>query len=217
MNLDLDRKVLGRDSVFVAEQNGELNGELNGWFSKLRKKVRKVTRKIGRAVVPKKIYRSLSKFESKHRKNIKKVGAVAAVSVGGYFGGAKILSFIKSSGGKMLASSASKKMGKAVLKHQISKRMNAAQQRDIRKRARRMTAAQVLQIPEVQAVSMEIAAEDALQIHGNIGRTEKKANSILAKEGSIEVGHQTAKATEKNPWVKFAIPAAMIVTALINK
>lgn len=114
--MNLDAKV-GRDTIFLAHENEPMSG----FFSKFKKKLKKVTRKIGKAVVPKKIYKKLSSIESKNRKGIKKLGAVAAVAAGAYFAGPTIYKYAASKlGGKSVVGSALKSFGGSKVRKQAT-------------------------------------------------------------------------------------------------
>lgn len=211
--INLDEKVFGRDSIFVAPDD---DSNMSGFFSKIKKKLRKVTRKIGKKVIPRKVYRSLSRFESKHRKKLKKIGAVAVAATGAYFAGPKILSAVKGLGGKAVANAAAKPVVKAYVSNTIKNTYTRKQQKKMIAKMKKLTNEQILMDPEIQMLSKQIASAKAKSMHSNAN--DKMAAAIVAKEGSIEVEHQVSKSFfTKDNMIKVAVPvAAAVIVSLIN-
>lgn len=210
--LDLDRKV-SRDTIFLASGSGQLDG----FFSKIVKKIKKVVGKLPLVKLYKKtsLHKKFKKFESKHRKNLKKLGAIVAIAVAVYFAGPAILKSVSSLGGKGLASSAGKKLLKAKVTSMIKKKLSAKQRKKLAKRTKGMTPEQVMQDPEIIKLSQQIATAQARQREKASNRV---AAEILVKEGNIELTHQLDKiSTPKHieTLKKVAIPAAAGLLAFI--
>lgn len=160
MPRNLDYKVT-RDTIFMAPELTD--GTLEGWGSfkkKFKKKFKKVASKVGRATVPSKIRKKASKFESKNRKKIKKVGAIAAIAVATYFAGPAVLKFAGSQlGGGSVASSAAKKFGMAKLKGVVSKKMSKRQRRKMKKLQRRASRRSMKQQQEQQILRRQVNSD----------------------------------------------------------
>ena len=220
--LDLDNKV-NRDSIYFALENRQ---ELGGWFKSLKNKVRKVTRKIGKVITPKKIYKELSRFESKNRKELKIIGAVGAIAVGGYYYGPKMLASIKGLGGKKLAVAAAKSTTQILVSKTIKDKLTEKQDEQMKKAAQTMTPEQFISDPVVAKITQAIVSDIAIKkvipqiaIRQPPNELVKIANAkaILAKEGAIEIEHQIAKiAQPKIPeWVKFGAPVVGLLALIL--
>ena len=209
--LDLDRKVFGRDSIFVAT-----NG-LNGWLSKIHAKVKKVTKKFSlghkvlKATTPKQITAELRRFESKHRKDLKKIGAVAAIIVAVYFVGPSVLAYVESIGGVALAQSAASEVAQVAVIGAIKKKMSKSQQEKMAKAAQTMTPAQFLASDELSEASSILAGDVAVAKYAANEPADSPhvlASRLLATEGVMEVQRQSEKvaAPMLPDWVKIGAP-----------
>lgn len=218
--LDLDNKV-NRDSIYFALENQHLGG----WFKKLKSKVKKVTRKIGKVITPKKIYKELSRFESKHRKELKIIGAVGAIAVGGYYYGPKMLAMVKGLGGKKLAVTAAKASTKLMVSKTIKDKLTKKQDEQMKKAAQTMTPEQFIVDPVVAKITQDIVADMAVKkvipptiIKPSIELVKvAKAKAILAKEGAIEIEHQIEKVAQPRipEWVKFGAPVVGLLAFIL--
>lgn len=209
--LDLDKKV-SRDSIFLARDN-----QMDGFFSRIVRKVKKVVNKVPLVKAYKKtsLHKAFSKFESKHRKKLKILGGVALIATGAHFFGPKLLTGVKGLGGKALASGAAKSVTKSLVTTAIKKKLSDKAQKSLAKKAKAMTATQVLQDPEIIKLSQEIAVAEALK---NERAANRAAAEILVREGNVEVTHQVDKiSTPKHieMFTKIGIPAGFALLALL--
>jgi hypothetical protein len=203
---DLDKKVFGRDSVFIAVEDQPMGG----WLSNAFKKVKK----IAKSVVPKKIYNQLKGFERRNRKEIKKLGAVAAVGTIGYFAGPSILSAAKSLGGSSIVKAATGKTAKQLVQNAIRAKLTPRQVKQMKQDAQTMSPMQVMTDPRYTQVADYAAQYAANQQYRNEPPPKRAAARLLAKEGSVEVSHQTEKAMPfMEKYGKYAIPAVGTVLA----
>jgi len=184
MDYNFDSKV-DRDSMYIASD------QLNGIFSKLKKKLKKVTRKIGKATLGKKVYKKLSKFESKNRKKLKKLGAIALVATGVYMYGDKIAAFMQKSGGSKILKGASSKLVKAAIAKKVAEKAQKMQMPDLSQ----LPPEQILTNPAFNELSQKVAQEVGAVYGGNIGDSETGA--ILAGEGAAEIPYQIEKEESK--------------------
>lgn len=224
---DLDYKVFGRDSVFLAEDlmieslRREQDGaQMHGFFSKLKKLRKKVKRKIKRVrkkvhkvvrkahFVPEKWNTKARKIEKKNRKGIKKLGAAVAVAAATYFTGGAALAFVKGIGGSAIAKAAVAPAISAVVKNKMAKK-SRKHQVQLARIAEQSTQQQLYANPVFQRTIEETAQEVVAQKYGN-SRTVK----LLATEGVYEVENQAKKSTDIS---KMILPAsaALAVIALI--
>jgi len=162
--------------------------------------------------VAKKAVKAVGKVSGK---TWKKIGAVAAIGVGAYFAGPKILNFVGGQGGAQLAKDAGKIALKTGVALAINKKLSKQQQKIIAARSQNMSPAQILANPELNQLAQDIAEAEFLnsqpQASNRIGK------QLLIKEGAQEIENQTSKLAGKNDdLMKFGIPIAVaIVTSLI--
>lgn len=208
LELDLDRKVFGRDSIFVATEG------MNGWLSKIHKKVKGVTKKysamhhILKAATPRQVTAELKRFESKHRKDLKKIGAIAAVIVAVYFVGPSVLAYLETIGGAALVEGAASEVAQAAVIGAIKNKMSKQQQEKMAKAGQTMTPAQFLASDELSDASTILAADVAVEKYKPSQPAEVMATGLLAAEGVYEVQHLSKKvATPRIPdWLKIGAP-----------
>lgn len=209
-NRDLDKKVFGRDSIFIAMQNQPMGS----WLSKTFKKVKKVVTKV----IPKPINNALHKFEKNNRQTIKKLGAVAAVGTAAYFGGPYIMSAVKGLGGSAIAQAATGKTAQDIAKQVITSKLTQPQIQQMQQQAQTMTPEQILTDPQYTDIANYAAQYAATQQYQNAPPVDQAAARLLAKEGSVEVAHQTEKTMSfMDKYGKLLIPAGSILAALILK
>ena len=230
-NLNLDEKVFGRDSVYIAAGQEQLGG----FLSKIHKKVKKLTKKIADPLTKKVykkvsktgLYKSMKKFESKHRKDLKKIGAIAAAAVAAYFVGPAALQWIQGAGGKLLASEAAKKVGTALITNKIKEKLSEKQQKELQEQLQQQFAtdpAGIFNNPMLQQISQEIAAQEGVQettpyTVGESGLQKletQAAGATIAIEGAQEIAHQTEKVASPD-WQKFIIPAAGVLAVILMR
>ena len=212
--MSLDYKVYGRDSIFIAEENAQMGG----LFKKLKKKVSKIRGKIASKVIPKKLYKKIKKFGSKNRKKIKKLGAIAAIAVGGYFAGPAIMGYMKTLGASTLTKTAASKGIQAVVKKVVKKKMSPGQVEEMQEYAIKQAPGDVMYNPQIEAMMQEVATKMA-------GRDP--AVRLLAQEGAAEISYQAQKRPMVNPQSiaaspggdinKLIIPGAVAALTLLSR
>ena len=204
--MSLDYKVYGRDSIFIAEETGQMGG----FFKKLKKKVSKIRGKIASKVIPKKIYRKIKKFGSKNRKKLKKLGAIAAIAVGGYFAGPAIMGYMKTLGASSITKAAGKKGIQALVTKVIKKKMSPGQVEEMQEYAVKQAPGDIMHNPDIEALMQAVATEAA---------GSDPARQLLTREGAAEVSYQAQKRPMVNPQAAAAAPGgdmkALIIPGMV--
>lgn len=219
--LNLDYKVGGRDSIFLFSTG---LGNIFERAYKVDKKIRKkVSQAIGKATLPSNVYEKLSDWETKHRMDLKMLGAVVAIAVASVFIGPLAGQLVTNLGGPAIASMAAEKVVYDFVKDEVKKKLQHDQINDLKRKFERMTAEQVLADPELNEISQKIAAEMGgaigfkesfirngescryVDVKFPFGKTIKvlkcdpisdsliESGSILAAEGAAELERQISK------------------------
>lgn len=218
-NVDLDYKVMGRGSVFLLDDEQSLSGFFKKAFKKIKKiglAPLKLTKKLAIDIpikVTKKSIKIIGKIDGKL---LKKIGAVTAIGVATYFGGPAVLGVVGSMGGSKLATAASSIGSQNMIGDLIKTGVSFAQQKSLSKKAKKLSAAQLLADPEMMAMSQQLAQIQALQQFPNQNKIGVQA---LAREGATEIQHQAAKIAGVSTvdLLKIGIPASIGIVALLMR
>ena len=226
---NLDYKVFGRDSIFIAVDD---DLQLGGFFSRIKKKLKKVVKKVIK--LPGKVAKKVVKVVKDNRHLLKKIGAVAALAYGGYMLGPKMIGYAKSLGGSSLAKSAGSKLVQSQVQKAVTGSFNPQQVQEIQDYAQTVTPQQFMADPAMQAYYQQFAQQQAAMQFPQYA--SNGVGGLLAEEGAIEVSHQMQKSRVPSPYnrpssnipvkkpsilsgenVKILIPAGIALLAIMNK
>lgn len=155
--LDLDYKVFGRDSIIL--EGVGLDGFFKNIYDKTKAFVKKISQAVGHIVLPDRLYDKLSDWGSKHRMNLKMLGAVVVTAVASTFIGPAAGQLVTSLGGPTIASMAAEKVVVDYVKDAVKKKLTRDMIDALKRKFKNMTAEQVLADPELSELSQKIAAE----------------------------------------------------------